>query len=176
MKTEQIIALVIFIMIVGLSVWYLVFKNSVNKIKMKIEEYVAVIDVALAVKQNFLMRLVEVVHIKEDDIPKMILSSPRPIWSHLERETYLIQIKEFEDFIAAHIKKTRRKIDNVVKDELLSKIEGTSERINNYIFIYNNNVATYNYKIATKQAFFFLKKDKYPHKELFKLTSNIENQ
>lgn len=175
MKAYQIAGLIIFILILGFSIWYLTFKNSVLKIKNKITEYIAVIDVALAIKYDFLMRLAKLIYLKETDIPKEVKNAPRAIWSHLERELYIEKIKEFEENIETHLSKTRRKIDQEQKEDLLNKIEDTTERINSYIFVYNNNVATYNYKVATKQAKFFLKKEKFPYKEMFNVTYKIKN-
>lgn len=174
-KITLILILSLLILVIAVTIWRAIFSNNVRKLKGKIEEYLVVIDIAAAVKKDFLSRLVKLINLKEKDFPKSIKDDPLPFWTNLERGLYIKSLKQWEEKIITLVN-TKKDINQDKAKDLLNKIADTDERIKTYLFTYNNNVLKYNYKLTSKQGKFFLNKKKFPKKELLNLNNNIALQ
>lgn len=175
MKTWEITLLIILILlltVIVVTIWRAFFSNSVRILKGKIEEYVVVIDIAVAVKKDFLMRLAKLVNFNEKDIPKNIKGNPLSFWTNLERELYIKTLNNWEDRLIKVASKNE-KVNKTEMIDLIDKITNTEERIKAYIFTYNNSVLKYNYKLSSKQGTFFLNSKKFSEKELLNLNNNL---
>lgn len=157
---------IIFLLFVSVSIWYIIYNKKVTNMKQKAEEYLAVTDIALAVKQEFLMRLAKLIGFSEKEIPKNAKTTPQAIWPNAKRQLFVKDLNLWEEKQKDLLKKKKIFTKNKEVNDLLEKIEDTDQRINNYIFLYNDYVLKYNYELKSKQAMFFLKKIKFPEKEI----------
>lgn len=162
-KITLIIILSLLAILVIVSIWWMVFVAKVRKIENSISEKLQVIDVVLAVQKEFINKLALLVLVKE--IPKAIILNPQYSWSSLEREAYIKGLKDYLKDVNKAVK-SLKKTKNKEVINALKQINESDERLQSYLFIYNNKVLEYNYLLKTRQAKFFLKREKHFEKEL----------
>lgn len=161
-----IIIIFLLILMLIVSIWWAIFLKKIRKIENTLSERLQVIDIILAVKKEFLNKIVELGNIKTlKQIPKTIENNPQFLWTSLEREVYIKGLNNYEKEITGEVNKSNKKNSKAIKDGL-KRVFDTEERIQTNIFIYNNQVLKYNYLLASKQGRFFLKTNKYNKKEV----------
>lgn len=168
-----ILILILLVIVVAVTIWRAIFSHGVRTLKSDIEEYVVVIDIAVAVKKDFLMRLAKLINFNENEMPKNIKGDPLSFWTNLERVLYIQTLNLWGEKIITSAK-TNKSISKDKVDDLLNKIADTEERIKTYLFVYNNNVLKYNYKLTSKQGMFFLNSKKFSKKELLTLNKDLD--
>src|SRR5690554_1238280 len=160
-----IIFLLLLILIV--SLWWVLFLKKVRKVENTLTERIQIIDIFLAIKKEFLKKVVETGNFKKvKEIPKSIINDPEFLWTSLEREVYINKgLNDYEKEIITEVNKSNKKNSKEVKAGL-KRVFDAEQRIQTNIFIYNNQVLKYNYLLASKQGRFFLKATKYNKKEV----------
>lgn len=167
--TLTIIALLLSLIITA-SIWWAIFTKKIKNLSNKVSERLQVIDIVLAIKKEFLIKLVNAAKIKASkEIPKEIIKDPLYLWSSLEREVYIAGLNKWEKEVNKEIKKTNKEKNKAVV-ETLKIVSDATERINHNIFIYNDQVLKYNYLLISKQGRFFLKTSKYQERELINVS------
>lgn len=165
-----IIVFMVFLLVV--SFWWIIFRYKVDQLSNKISERQKTIDVILAVKKEFLIKLTKGLNLTQfKKLPKVIINNPKFFWSALEREQFILGLNKWEKEIIDEIKKLKTNNKDVKK--ALSNIKEIEERITINIFKYNNEVLSYNFLLNSKRGNFFLKADKYQEKQIINIINKI---
>lgn len=173
-ETTFIVIIILLGLVMIVSIWWAVFTRKIKKLENNISERLQVTDIVLASKKEFLRKLAEQLNNKTlKEVPKALKNDPKFLWTSLERKIYFQCLDEWEKEILKEVKKSNKSKNKEIV-EALEGLDYINERLFNNIFIYNNQVLVYNYKLSTKQGIFFLKRTKFHNRETIDVNLDSE--
>lgn len=155
-----IFVLLLILLIIAITIWKAIFTSRVRALQVEISELVVVIDIALAMKKEFLMKVNDALDLSEKKLPKTLKIEPHSSWENLERELFLKALYTWEKIVVgAYNNLGKKKKEALLKD--LLNVKDTEIRLQNYLLKYNNSVLKYNDKLDSSQGKFFLNQKKF---------------